>query len=183
MPKRVKTSAGAERCAPRPALPLFGIGPAVAKLCASADRETRHPHRTHTIPVDLIPALEAARAAEKAQALFYRTLAAEAENRGDDAMSERFNELHADEQHHVSRLTARLLELGADLADLSQSLPSSARMDGWEAAASIREEAEVLRYEQLLQNEMDAETRDLLKEMLDTERHHAAELGGKWTTA
>ncbi|HEX6039815.1 ferritin family protein [Longimicrobium sp.] len=133
--------------------------------------------------MDLIPALEEARAAEKAQAHFYRTLAAEAEGRGDDAMSERFNELHADEQHHVSRLTARLLELGADLADLSQPLPSSARMDGWEAAASIREEREVSRYEQLLQGQMDDATRALLAEILDTERHHAADLGGKWTTA
>jgi rubrerythrin len=133
--------------------------------------------------VDLIPALEEARAAEKAQALFYRTLAAEAESRGDDAMSERFNELHADEQHHVSRLTARLLELGADLADISRALPSSARMDGWEGAASLREDGEVLRYELLLQAEMDVETRALLEEILDTERHHAAELGGKWTTA
>jgi rubrerythrin len=133
--------------------------------------------------VDLIPALEEARAAEKAQALFYRALAAEAENRGDAALSERYNELHADEQHHVSRLTARLLELGADLADISGLAGETMGMDGWEAAASIREEAEVLRYEQLLQGEMDAETRVLLEEILDTERHHAAELGGKWTTA
>lgn len=135
------------------------------------------------IPVDLIPALEAACAAEKAQALFYRALAAEAESRGDDAVSERFNELHADEQHHVSRLSSWLLELGAGLADLSQAPASSARMDGWEAAARAREDAEVRRYEQLLQDDMDAETRALLQEILDTERHHAAELGGKWTTA
>ncbi len=62
---------------------------------------------------DLIAALEEARAAEKEQALFYRALAAEAERRGDAALSERYNELHADEQHHLARLTARLLELGA----------------------------------------------------------------------
>lgn len=133
--------------------------------------------------MDLIPALEEARAAEKAQALFYRALAAEAENRGDDRMSERYNELHADEQHHVSRLTARLLELGADLADIANLSGETVGMDGWEAAATLREEAEVLRYEQLLQGEMDDETRALLREILDTERHHAAELGGKWTTA
>ena len=133
--------------------------------------------------MDLIPALEEARAAEKAQALFYRALAAEAENRGDAALSERYNELHADEQHHVSRLTARLLELGADLADISGLAGETIGMDGWEAAAAIREEAEVLRYEQLLRGEMDAVTRALLEEILDTERHHAAELGGKWTTA
>jgi rubrerythrin len=133
--------------------------------------------------VDLIPALEAARAAEKAQALFYRALAAEAENRGDDALSERFNDLHADEQHHVSRLTARLLELGAGLADIADLRGETVGMDGWEAAAAPREHAEVQRYEQLLQDPMDAETRALIEQILDTERHHAAELGGKWTTA
>ena len=133
--------------------------------------------------MDLIPALEAARAAEKAQALFYRALAAEAEDRGDAAMSERFNDLHADEQHHVSRLSARLLEMGASLADISANPPQSARMDGWEAAASLREDAEVRRYEALLAAEMDPDTRGLVQEILDTERHHAAELGGKWTMA
>jgi rubrerythrin len=134
--------------------------------------------------MNLVTELEEARAAEKEQAHFYRTLAAEAEDRGDDAMSERYNGLHADEQHHVSRLTARLLELGADLAELAHSVSSSARMDGWEAAASMREDAEVERYERLLQSgDLDAETRALLEEILETERHHAAELGGKWTTA
>ncbi|HEY0016071.1 MAG TPA: ferritin-like domain-containing protein [Longimicrobium sp.] len=134
--------------------------------------------------MDLITELEEARAAEKDQAHFYRTLAAEAEDRADEAMSERFNELHADEQHHVSRLTARLLELGASLAELQPSDSSSARMDGWEAAASMREDAEVERYERLLQAEgVDAGTRALLEEILDTERHHATDLGGKWTQA
>jgi rubrerythrin len=136
-----------------------------------------------TDPVDLISALEAARAAEKAQALFYRALAAEAEDRGDAAMSERFNDLHADEQHHVSRLSARLLELGVSLADIADLAGETVGMDGWQAAAAPREAAEVQRYEQLLQSEMDADTRALLEEILDTERHHAAELGGKWTTA
>jgi rubrerythrin len=134
--------------------------------------------------MDLITELEEARAAEKDQAHFYRTLAAEAEDRADAAMSERFNELHADEQHHVSRLTARLLELGASLVELPQPDSSSARMDGWEAAASMREDAEVERYERLLRAEdVDAGTRALLEEILDTERHHATDLGGKWTQA
>ena len=134
--------------------------------------------------MDLISALEAARAAEKEQAHFYRTLAAEAEDRGDDAMSERFNELHADEQHHVSRLSARLLELGASLAELEQPHSSSARMDGWEGAASMREDAEVERYEALLRaGDLDAETRALIEEILETERHHVTDLGGKWTKA
>ncbi|HEX2210678.1 MAG TPA: hypothetical protein VHG93_23555 [Longimicrobium sp.] len=134
--------------------------------------------------MDLISALEEARAAEKEQALFYRALAAEAEDRGDAAMSERYNELHADEQHHVSRLTARLLELGAGLADIAHMTAEPVGMEAWEAAARVREEAEVLRYERLLRMEgLDAETRVLIEEILDTERHHAAELGGKWTTA
>lgn len=53
------------------------------------------------MPSDLIQAIESARAAEKSQALFYRALAAEAEERGDAPLSERFNDLHADEQHHL----------------------------------------------------------------------------------
>lgn len=133
--------------------------------------------------MDLTFALEEARAAEKAQALFYRALAAEAEDRGDEALSERFNELHADEQHHVSRLSVRLMEMGAVLADIANLQGETVGMDGWEPVASVREQAEVARYEQLLQGEVDADTRALLEEILDTERHHAAELGGKWTTA
>ena len=133
--------------------------------------------------MDLISALEEARAAEKEQALFYRALAAEAEDRGDAAMSERFHDLHADEQHHVSRLTARLLELGAGLDDIANLTSEPVGMAAWEAAARAREEAEVLRYERLARGELDAETRALVEEILDTERHHAAELGGKWTTA
>jgi hypothetical protein len=42
----------------------------------------------------------------------------------------------------------------------------------------------VRRYESLLAaGTADAHTGALLREMLNTERHHAAELGGKWTTA
>jgi rubrerythrin len=133
--------------------------------------------------VELIPALEEARAAEKEQALFYRALAAEAEDRRDAAMSERFNDLHADEQHHVSRLSARLLELGSGLADIANLTSEHVGMAAWEPVARAREEAEVLRYERLLGGELDAESRALIEEILDTERHHAAELGGKWTTA
>jgi rubrerythrin len=132
---------------------------------------------------DLIHALEEARAAEKAQALFYRALAAEAEERGDEALSERLNELHADEQHHVSRLTARLMELGAAPAELgARSEP--AMLEGWEGAARLREEAEVTYYLALLARGFaDGQTAALLGEILETERHHAEELGGKWTPA
>ena len=135
------------------------------------------------MPDPLNERLEEARVAEKAQALFYRALAAAAEERGDAELSERFNELHADEQHHVSRLTVRLMERGVSPPDLPQLPPEPARIEGWEKAAQPREEAEVRRYEALLAEETDEATAALLRQILDTERHHAAELGGKWTTA
>jgi len=135
------------------------------------------------MPQPLIDALEEARAAEKAQALFYRALAAEAEERGDAALSERFNELHADEQHHVSRLTARVMELGAAPADIPRAPQEPAPYDAWQPAAQAREDGEVRRYEALLGAGADEQTLALLREILDTERHHAKELGGKWTSA
>lgn len=133
---------------------------------------------------ELIQALQAAREAEKEQALYYRALAAEAEERGDAALSERYNDLHADEQHHLSRLTARLLELGASPADLGHVTVRRTGMDGWEPAARLREEAEVLRY-QALENErgLDAATAALVREIRETEQAHARHLGGKWTPA
>ncbi|MFL5384272.1 MAG: ferritin-like domain-containing protein [Longimicrobiaceae bacterium] len=132
---------------------------------------------------DLAAALQRAREGEKEQALFYRALAAAAEERGDAALAERFNELHADEQHHLSRLTARLLELGAAPRELSTFAPP-VMLDGWEEVAEARERGEVARYEALLEvGGVDGHTGALLREILDTERHHAAELGGKWTTA
>lgn len=127
--------------------------------------------------------LAQARAAEKAQSLFYRALAADAEERGDDALSERFNELHADEQHHLSRLTARLMELGAPLEELGGMKGEPARPGAWEADARAREEAEVERYQALAARPVDAHTAALLNEILETERSHARELGGKWTLA
>lgn len=127
--------------------------------------------------------LAEARAAEKEQALFYRSLASQAEARGDAVLSERLNELHADEQHHVSRLTARLLELGEPLADIADLRTAEPPLEGWEAAAHPREEAEVRRYEALLTDALDKHTRQIIQEILDTERHHAEELGGKWTPA
>ncbi len=132
---------------------------------------------------ELTRALQERRAAEKEQALFYRALAAEAEERGDAGLSERFNELHADEQHHVSRLTARLLELGAAPAELGHLRSVAASVEGWEDEARAREEAEVRAYEALLGSGPDAATEALLRGILETERHHAEELGGKWTTA
>lgn len=151
--------------------------------CCHAPRASFFSHRDRPVPDDLITALQRARVAEKEHALFYRALAAAAERRGDAALSERFNELHADEQHHLSRLTARLLELGATPVDLRPSLEAPS-LDGWEDDAREREDAEVERYTALLDDgAADAQTERLLREILDTERHHAAELGGKWTPA
>ena len=127
--------------------------------------------------------LAAARAAEKAQALRYRALAAAAEEVGDAAASQRLNELHADEQHHLSRLTARLIELGIPLADLAGVHPETFGLDVWEAAARPLEEDEVRRYEHLLAEALDEPTAALISEILSTERHHAQELGGKWMPA
>ena len=132
---------------------------------------------------ETFPLLAEARAAEKAQSLFYRALAAEAEDRGDEALSERFNELHADEQHPLSRLTARLMELGAPLEELGGMKGPPARMEGWEAEARAREEAEVARYRALAAHPLDAHTAALVQEILGTEQNHARELGGKWTPA
>ncbi len=131
----------------------------------------------------LLDALQAARRAEKEQSLFYRALAAAAEERGDDALSERFNELHADEQHHLSRLTARLLELGASPEDVAGTRAAPSALEGWEDTARPREVEEVRRYEAMLEAGADGATEALLREILDTERHHAGELGGKWTPA
>jgi rubrerythrin len=143
----------------------------------------RGTHATPTLPDDLMDALQRARAAEKEQALFYRALAATAEAGGLAALAERFNDLHADEQHHLSRLTARLLELGASPHELRPEAPA-VRLDGWEEVAGARERGEVMRYEALLERpDLDEHGAALLREILDTERHHAAELGGKWTTA
>jgi rubrerythrin len=133
--------------------------------------------------VELAAALQAAREAEKEQALFYRALAAEAEARGEAELGERFNELHADEQHHLSRLTARLLELGASPAALAGARPELPALEAWEEAARVREEEEVRRYAGLLAREPEAATAALLREVLETERRHVEHLGGKWTRA
>ena len=133
--------------------------------------------------MELTRALEMCRQAEKEQALFYRALAAEAEKQGDIPLGERFNELHADEQHHLSRLTARLLELGAAPGELPARLAGTVQFDGWEAFARRRERDEVRRYETLLAQELDDATRALAEQILETERHHAQELGGKWMPA
>lgn len=130
-----------------------------------------------------LAALHDARAAEKEQALFYRALAARAEECNDSALSERLNGLHADEQHHLSRLTARLVELDEAVADLSAMLAPTVTLDGWEDAARLREHDEIARYEMLLARDLDTETANMIRTFLDVERVHARELGGKWMDA
>jgi rubrerythrin len=130
-----------------------------------------------------VQAMHAARAAEKEQALFYRALAAQAEEAGDAEAVERLNGLHADEQHHLSRLSARLVELGEALDDLSDATPPAAVLRSWEAKARDREHDEAARYETLLQLDLDARTARMIDEFLDAERRHASALGGKWMQA
>lgn len=125
-------------------------------------------------------ALHEARAAEKEQALFYRSLAAQAEAAGDVEAVERLNGLHADEQHHLSRLTARLIELGEPLADLRARSAPTASLEMWEAVARERERAEVARCRALLERPLDEATAELVRAILRTEELHERLLGGKW---
>lgn len=134
----------------------------------------------------LVSALEECRTAERAQAVFYRALAAAAGQSGDVALAllaERFNELQADEQHHLSRLTARLSEIGAVPREISREPVAPATLQGWEAELLRRERGEIARYEALLAEPLDTETRSLIRQILETERMHAKEQGGKWMPA
>lgn len=132
---------------------------------------------------EVLRMLEESRTREKRQALFYRTLAAEAEwaDRLDEA--ERLNGLHADEQHHLSRLTARILELGGNPADLRGVNSPEPNLDAWENAAREREDDEIAWYEGVLAGELDDATAAIVREILESERHHQRELGGKWMSA
>lgn len=132
---------------------------------------------------NLIAALGRARRMEKEQTRFYRSLAAEAELAGRADEAERLNELHADEQHHLSRLTARLLELDVAPEDLPGGL-MEVSLDGWDAEAREREAREVEAYEELLEREdLDDHTRAIVEEILASERQHHRHLGGKWMPA
>lgn len=129
-----------------------------------------------------IHALRAARAAEKEQALFYRALSVEAENRQLLMDIEALNGLLADEQHHLSRITVRLVELGYEPGELNVRTPEC-EFNGWRDAAQIREREEVARYEGILALPLDDETRIAITNILEVERAHAAHLGGKYTDA
>ena len=138
---------------------------------------------TTPVPADPAALLEASRAREKGQTLFYRALAAQAVAAGDDDATERLNDLHADEQHHLSRLTARLLELGHAPRDLSAIPAPGGELDGWERSAREREREEVRWYEQAAAVPLDDATAAMLREILESERHHAEALRGKWMSA
>ncbi len=131
----------------------------------------------------LVAILAEGRRREKEQTRFYRRLAAEAELQGDERLAERLNQLHADEQHHLSRLTARILELGGTPEEFQGRDADAPEGSAWEEVARSRERAEVEWYREALAAEMDPETRALLREILDSEEHHAEELAGKWMSA
>jgi rubrerythrin len=131
----------------------------------------------------ILAELHAARAQERTQALFYRALASMAEVGEDAMLAERLNGLHADEQHHLSRLSARLLELGEKLEDLGPPSIPEVGLEAWETLARSREHVEIERYESLLKQPLDDETSTMLEGFLQAERHHAESLGGKWMDA
>jgi rubrerythrin len=135
------------------------------------------------MPAEITGLLHDARLAEKRQALFYRALAAAAEQAGDDALSERLNELHADEQHHLSRLTVRLMEMQERLPDLGAEPMPAVTLDGWEALARGREAEEIARYTHLLKHGLDEQTTSLVEQFLVAERAHEETLAGKWMSA
>jgi hypothetical protein len=133
---------------------------------------------------DLIERLRDARRREKAMTLFYRALAAEAEEAGRAEDSERLNGLHADEQHHLSRLTARLLELGEVPDGLREIRRPEVDVTRWEEDAREREASEVEYYRAWLDEGLDDHaTRDVVVEILESETHHHRDLGGKWMPA
>ena len=135
------------------------------------------------LPRGAIDVLEASRMREKAQTLFYRALAAHAAAAHDQAATDRLNDLHADEQHHLSRLTARLLELGHSPRDLAGGSTPERALAGWEEEARAREVEEVRWYEEVSGLELDPETRAVIVEILESERQQARHLGGKWMPA
>ena len=131
----------------------------------------------------LVELLREGRDRERRQTAFYRGLSGAADLAGDGPASERLNELLADEQHHVSRLSARLLELGEEL-DRGPAPPVPVPdLDTWPEAARAREADEVAWYERALERVDDGPTRTILAEILASERHHHENLGGKWMPA
>ena len=132
---------------------------------------------------ELVEVLESCRERERAQTRFYRSLAAEAELRDEPGVAERLNALPADEQHHLSRLTVRLLEFGVRPRELPPGADDNPGLEGWEARARARESGEAIWYQDLLDGEVDAGARRLLEDILESENRHRDELGGKWMPA
>jgi len=132
---------------------------------------------------DVFELLREGRRRERAQTLFYRGLTARAEEAGDASAAERLNALLADEQHHLSRLTARLLELGGHAEAIDVPAQPDVPMEAWEGEARRREQEEVAWYEEAVALVGDEPTRAVLTEILLSERHHRDELGGKWMPA
>jgi rubrerythrin len=130
-----------------------------------------------------LASLNESRTREREQARFYRALSARAEERGEELLLDRLNALHADEQHHLSRLTARVLELGGELREEEAVATDPVELARWEEEARERETREVEWYERLAEVEPDPVTRALFVEILESERHHARELAGKWMSA
>jgi rubrerythrin len=130
-----------------------------------------------------LAALNEARRAEAEQTRFYRALSADAELANDAETAERLNGLLADEQHHFSRITARLMELGEPIPDFVSQIQSPPVLANWKGEALERETAEIQRYRSLLAMELDARTRTLICEILDAEEAHVRALGGKWMRA
>ena len=132
---------------------------------------------------DVIEFLHTARRREKVHTILYRAWAAAAEADGAATDSERLNGLHADEQHHLSRLTARILELGGKPEDLADLPRPEVELDGWDDRARELERGEVAFYEEARALDLDDDTRALVEEILDSERSHLEHLGGKWMPA
>ena len=129
-------------------------------------------------------ALHEARALEKEQAQFYRVLSSLAEEEGSAEAIEALNGLLADEQHHLSRLSVRLVELGEDLAPLNDAhMPSDAIYASWRDVARIRERKEIARYENILRMQIDEETARMIAGFVEVEKQHEEHLAGKYTDA
>jgi rubrerythrin len=139
--------------------------------------------QSESVAAEIVRLMHEARVAEKRQALFYRALAAAAEAAEDAATSERLNDLHADEQHHLSRLTVRLMELGEVLPDLGAEPAPDVLLEGWEPLARGREAEEVARYAHLMNHSLDDKTRGMIEQFLTAERGHEEMLAGKWMGA
>jgi rubrerythrin len=122
--------------------------------------------------------LREARRRERIQTAYYRRLTGAAEDAEDPGAVERLNELLADEQHHLSRITARLLEMGDSPPELPPG-EGSVSLKGWESEARAREAGEVAFYKAALARKIDGRTREILQEILESERRHREELGGK----